>query len=292
MSNKNFNLLTLDFLRYFQGVQSHSLFSEFVAVLSDIKPVLRTYAIRVDRYPLLKKICAKYNLKCEHSNFRVFDDTTISTDNSGHFYVYISKEEQLAKEAKKVEEDIITRKKADYESHLKFSHLMGYPECCFNFFFNKVNLFPAESHMIEFEAYKNTKKFSFYLNNLIRGDHYLISHYPCTYNCRKSIQYAKSVLKSIEKIKPALAIEFKKLLKYPVVKFLKVGHYLRLIEGEIHDNTITYSDCWDTLSFDSKFKKGNKIEVHNSEIKIFRDSVLIDKYKKENEFDGVVFPFR
>jgi hypothetical protein len=284
------NIFDMDFLRPFQGVKSHSLVSEFFAVANGIKPVLRTYAIRPKMYPLLRSICLENGLHTEHSNFMVSDDTNVS-DSGRFFFVYISKDKNLVKEAKEVEERITMGIKNDYEEHLRFSQLMGYPRCCFDFFFENVKKNPT-THLIEFEAHKNTKKFSYLLNNLLRGNEYLISHYPCRYDCPKSMKYAKYVLRLIKETDPELADRFIKILKLPIMKFERTAGYVRFFDGRVEENKIKYSGCWGFETLYRLFEKGNVLLAERKRIKIFRNGVYIDEYKKETERDGIIFDFR
>ncbi len=287
-------IFDIDFLKPFEGIPSHSLFSEFIAVFYGIKPVLRTYAIRPDKYPLLKKICKKFSLFTEYSDFRISskDDTIISP--FGPFvYVYISKSKQLSKEAKKTEEDIFLKRQFFYEKSLRFSQLMGYPKCCFDFFRNYMKNNSHRSDLIEHNIYKNTDgKFSFYLNNLIRGDYYLVSHYPCSYNCELSVIYAKKVLKSIKIVNPEIAGKTLILLKSPVIKFIRRGYFMRFTGAGAQNNEIVYKNCEGDEGLVKKFIKGNRLEVGKKKIKIFKDDLLVDVYDKKNELDGVIFDFK
>lgn len=293
---EKFNIFDIDFLKPFEGIPSHSLFSEFVAVFYDIKPVLRTYAIRPDKLPPLEKICKNYGLFAESSNFRISakDDTVISP--SGPFiYVYISKSKRLVKEAKQIEEKIFIKNQKSHSLFLRFAELMGYPKCCFNFFLNYIRKHSAvRFYLIEYDIHKNTQgNFSFYLNNLVRGDYYLISHHPCSYNCGPSIKYAKKVLSAIRKVNPKIACRIKALLKFPVLKFLNRAQYLRFINGKVKSRAeIIYKISEGDDKLNRKFKKGNRILVGRDKIEIFKDKTLVDIYKKKNELDGVIFDFK
>lgn len=292
---KKYNIFDIDFLRFFEGVPSHSLFPEFVAVSRGIKPVLRTYAIRLDRFNLFKKVCQSYSLFVERSDFRISseDDTRISP--SGPFiYTYISKSKKSAREAKQIEYDIFLKKEISYKKPLRFARLMGYPKCCFDSWWELRGVHsPAETGQVEYRASKRTEgEFSFYLNNLIRGDYYLIAHHPCSYQCQPSIKYAKKVLGAIKAVDPLVAKKIVTLLKFPVIKFLKRGRYLRLIDGHlINGQSVIYRTCEGDESFIQKFIKGNKLQIEKDRIKIFRDNLLVGIYHKRNEFDGVIFPF-
>jgi len=293
MIDSQVNVFDVNFLVPFQGVRSHSLFTELIAVANDIKPVMRTYAILPEKYHILKNVCFKNGLYMEHSNFRLLDDITIVKDDSEKFfYVYISKDKESCKEAKIVEEKIVMGIKNDYEEHLKFSQLMGYPRCCFDFFFEEMKCL-QESHLIEFKAFKNTKSnFSYLLNNLLRGDEYLISHYPCSYDCKESKKYAKKVLESLGILNEKKANDFIKLLKLPVMKFEKVASYVRFIDGKVNKNIVEYSDCWGSEDLCKIFRKGRKIENGKDSIIILNNKIKVGEYRKKSEGDGILFDFK
>jgi hypothetical protein len=219
-------------------------------------------------------------------------EEAIVSDSGHFFFVYISKDKDLVKEAKEVEERIVMGIKNDYEEHLRFSQLMGYPRCCFDFFFQRLKELP-ESHFVEFEAFKNTKnRLSYLLNNLMRGDEYLISHYPCRYDCTESIKYAKRVLEVIKETNPKLADRFIRILKLPVMKFEHTAGYVRFFDGKVEGNKIKYSGCWGFETLYRLFEKGNVLVDEREKIKIFRNDVCIDEYKKRTERDGTIFDFK
>lgn len=284
-----------DFLKPFEGVPTHSLYPEFIAVAGGLKPVLRTYAIRLDRYAALKRILAGHGLVSEHSDFRISpEDDTLLAPGGDSVYVYISRSAALAARAKKCEEGILARKKPSYADSLEFSALMGYPRCCFDFFLKFVTGRPSEpSHLAECEALRNTGSSpSFYLNNLIRGDHYLVSHYPCSYRCGPSLKYAKALLGEMREVRPALAAKLARLLKDPVIKFTGKGSYVRLGGGRAGEGgTVHYRDCDGEARLADRFAKGDSLRTLKSSIKIFKDGLPVDVYRKKNKDDGTIFVF-
>ncbi|HCC49264.1 MAG TPA: hypothetical protein DEQ38_14280 [Elusimicrobia bacterium] len=288
-------LFDRDLLKPFEGVPTHSLYPEFIAVASGLKPVLRTYAIRLDRYAALKKLLAARRLFSERSDFRISsEDDTLLDPQGESAYVYISGSAALAARAKKCEEGILGRRKPSYSDSLEFSKLMGYPRCCFDFFLKFVTGRPPRpSHLAEYEALKNTGGTpSFYLNNLIRGDHYLVSHYPCSYRCGPSVNYARALLGEIRKVRPALAGKLARLLKCPVIKFPEKGSYVRLLGGRAAEGgAVRYRDCDGEAGLAARFAKGDSLRASESRIQIFKNGLPAGAYRRKNKDDGTVFIF-
>ncbi|MDD5145921.1 MAG: hypothetical protein PHF44_03725 [Candidatus Pacebacteria bacterium] len=299
---KKNNIFNGDFLKVFEDMSSHCFVPEFIAVLAGIKPVFRTYAIHVDRYPIFQKICKKYSIFVEFSDFRISSNDWISIVKKSQFvFAYFSKYKKLAKEAKDVEYNIFVKNEKSYKTLLRFSQLMGYPKCCFDFFLSGWKKIISDKtscvrpDQFEYISHQNTKEvFSFYLNNLIKGNnYYLISHLPHSYNCKPSIEYAKKVLTAIKKVNPEIAEKITTILKYPVMKFLNRGQYLRFIKGKVkNDNEIVYEVSEGDDKLNKKFIKGNKILAERTKIKIFKNKKLVDVYNKKNKLDGVIFDFK
>lgn len=287
-----------DFLKAFESSPSYSYFPEFIAVAAGLKPVLRTSAVASKKFPALKKTLGKYGLFCESSDFGLgsADGLTLSPQG-GSVYAYISKSRELAREAKRIEEDIRAKNAGFHEKSLRFSRLMGYPDCCF-YFYERANRLALKAcsrrQDIEYRARQNTSgRFSFYLNNLSRWDGYLVPHFPCSYNCRPSIDYARNVLLVMEDFAPEPALKLAALLKFPVIKFFQPGRYARFIGGRLTSaGTIVYRASIGEGGIGGRFSQGNKVTVGKKEIKIFKDDILIDAYQKENDLDGVIFSFQ
>ncbi len=85
----------------------------------------------------------------------------------------------------------------------KIGILFGYPECCINEyirfsetdFFNKFMKNNNDQPNFLINSYKNTEnkfKFNYLLNNI--SSKRLISHFPCSYECNKSIVIAQTIL--------------------------------------------------------------------------------------------------
>lgn len=192
---------------------------EIIYLLEDIKPCVRQGFYDEE----LKKViefCKKNNLFYELSPYKIVLETTkdeysdkgvkvdMNDSRRGLIFIYISKD-------KKAE-------KANYyeikQDHKNLGLTLGYPECCCDFF---VKFEPEESKKKNdyiMPVLNNSKEpFPFYTNFLAKySDITLLNHFPCSFNCEKSIELAKQHLKVIEKHDKKLAEKFKEILKSDV----------------------------------------------------------------------------
>lgn len=283
-----------DFLRPFQGVPSHSLYPEFLAVAAGLKPVLRTYAVRLDRCSRLAAALAACGLRCERSDFRISGSDDTSLDPAGpSVYVYVSLSARLAAAAKRCEERMLGRREPSYAASLEFSRLMGYPRCCFDAFLRFVRGAPGrDSHFMEYAALRRTKGApSWLLNNLIRGDHYLISHYPCSYRCRPSAKYAAALLAAMRARLPAAAARLEALLRQPVLKFDGKGSYLRLAGGAAAGGGISYAGCGGEAGLVRLFGRGDSMRPLKARVDIYSGADKAGSYRRKSPDDGTAYLF-
>lgn len=135
----------------------------------------------------------------------------------GHFLAYLSRNKKIAEKAKLAEEK---------NNHREAGALLGYPECCCDFF--AVN-FNGESTDLTLKALENSDghEFPFYSNIAARHfDAAMLSHFPHSFGCRPSIRTAKSNFKIIMKEYKPLADIFLMLLKSAAVYTMEEGIFL------------------------------------------------------------------
>ncbi|MFW6383122.1 MAG: radical SAM protein, partial [Nanoarchaeota archaeon] len=205
-------------------------------------------------YKKIQSYCTKLGLKVSHSNFKIVqskNDKCIPFDSKegtkyDTMYIFITKDNETMEEMKKVWDNYpllynseITEKPSPLTVNKLCADLVGYPECCvkeYNKIQSKGQEHPDRLHVEN--SIKNSDTFSYLLNNF-RWDapYYLVSHFPCSYNCEKSKKIAKRVL---EYIKIHHNDYYKKL-----VKFLK--------------SPIIYVDFHSIFSFEDYKAEGNKI---------------------------------
>jgi len=104
--------------------------------------------------------------------------------------------------------------------HRQFGRLLGYPECCISFYEKNIRL-ANEKHQGEFVSLMPTSQdfaYPFYTNNLLRyfGIH-LISHFPCNYHCRPSIEIGMENYRGLLASQPDYMKQVKKSLQTTVL---------------------------------------------------------------------------
>lgn len=181
----------------------------------------------------IKLFLEKYRIKTYLSDFKIlnqidknreFSDKGIKVskdaDVPGKFFMYISKSEKLAKRAKELEAE---------DRHKELGLLLGYPECCCRFFEKNFKTESKKKNDYTLATLRNSNsfKFPFYTNIAIRHmDIALLSHFPCSFQCKKSIKIAKDNLKLIEKYSEEYAAIIKGMLKGGVVYSWDKGIFL------------------------------------------------------------------
>ena len=177
---------------------SRSKAQEIVLLLHEAKEVVRQGFYKKE-LPAVEKFCQGHSLFLVKSKFKVIlDDENQFTNKGvripgqdqrpGMHLVYFSKDETKAYLASYYE--LIN-------DHRKLGLLLGYPECCVDFFCRNFN---ADNSNLELKP-ENP-----YTNIALRNkDLVLISHFPCSSGCDRSIALARKYLRLLEKIDPARA---------------------------------------------------------------------------------------
>jgi len=210
-----------DFSKLFQIFNSNLPPLEIIYVLADLKPCCRVLLNPAKIFEL-NKFCQNNNLHLELSSFKIkkmldkgkggFSNKIKKksiTDEDGLFYAYISKDKNRGEEAKYFEF-------ARNDSY--HGKIMGYPECCIQFYKrNKRNAFKKQGDFMLFCSHE-LKKYPFYNNYALRYFGIsLISHFPCSLDCKKSQNIAKKNLYFLKKNLPEIAKLFEKELKSCVI---------------------------------------------------------------------------
>ena len=183
------------------------------------------------------------------SDFKVIKQNTQSefySDNSikiqknshekGHFFVYLSKDIKIATEAKIAEEN---------NNHKELGKLLGYPECCCDFF---INNFDEKNTDLTLKILGNSNGYEFPFYSNIAGRHFyvaLLSHFPHSFECEPSIEVAKNNLKRIRKKYQQIAEIFSNILQSVVIYTIDEGIFLLRKYEEINEE-ILYSDVLTT----------------------------------------------
>ena len=154
----------------------------------------------------------------------------------GYLFIYLSKNKATAEKAKTAEEN---------NNHKELGLLLGYPECCCEFFeknFSEKNTDLTLKVLESSDGYE----FPFYSNIAARHfDVALLSHFPHSFECKPSIEIAKNNLKTIKKYSDQLAVMFSGILQGVVIYTMEEGIFL-LRKYERINNEIIYSDILTT----------------------------------------------
>lgn len=163
---------------------------EIVLLLQNAKEVVRQGFFDFE-LPCVEQFCQKNNLYLVKSKFKVlFADNDVYSNKGiripeddprpGMYFVYISKDEQKAWLASYYEL---------VQNHTDLGLVLGYPQCCVNFFCSKFAPQNANLEISSKSPYTNLSK---------RGqDLVILSHFPCNPECKGSISIGEKYLQAI-----------------------------------------------------------------------------------------------
>ena len=297
----------------------------FFSVYLGIKPLMDTF-VRYDRFLELQAEAKKHGIIVGHNEvMAVFPEekflkrkerfknlgttklTAVPFDPSrtkSLVHTFISRSRDRIEEARRltwynlfVGEHQLAQPPVD---NFRYGDTLGFPQCCVRFYAAHNGRFTDDGYHWEwktpFEVYKNTRgEFSFLCNH-IPMDHvyFLVHHYPCSYNCPKTMEIAGDLLKGIRKMEPEYAQLIEYHLKLPYLLFNEKKAFA--FEGEIKGNRIYYCN-WHFLG-DSRdletYKEitmGNIVEVNDENIIIYNGNEEITRYKQEGNYEGKIYRF-
>ena len=177
-----------------------------------------------------------------------------------NIYFYISKQNSLIDKLIKYDKVLNIK---------KIGKMLHYPTCCINKFNKNVehNCYSEQELLVSAYDYsKNKMQFPFYLNYGTFGKT-LILHYPCAYNCKKSIDLAKINLSLVKKV----SFEFYK----KIISYLKKPVFIN--ENAIvyfKDSGISIGKKYNSKEFIVKGRDYKNIEIFEKGIKA--DNVFIE----------------
>ena len=166
---------------------------EIILLLHDAKPVIRQ-GFYEHELEAIEEFCRRNRLFFSKSAFKVLlDDKNIYSNKGiqipehdprpGMFFVYISKEELKSWLANYFEL---------MDNHQGLGTLLGYPDCCIDFFCRNFSPTKTDLQLPSTNPYTNLSK--------REDDLVLLSHFPCSSECNKSIVLAKNYLKILKTI--------------------------------------------------------------------------------------------
>jgi len=262
---------------------SRQTLPEFIALLEDVKKVIRI-SESLKSYPVFVNMLEKMGLSAEHSDFgyslRYDGNYERVYDSPDRVFVYISKDRQLAKDAKDAE---------SRRDDKGLGRILGFPECCTDFYMDRIKDAKVHPDFIR-ESHINTRgKHNHLINNCFYDSDLdfassLVFHFPCSYSCRESIVRAKRLLGKIRDWMPDEAALMERRLKMPVIYFYP--HEFFVLKGENNaqektqdrtENIIDYDGFYSWLghktsqSIASEFRWANRAILDGTTIRLFRD---------------------
>ena len=264
---------------------------EILYVMEDAKPSARVLC-HEDNLETTSKFLVENRIKFEVSDFKVVKENTASSfysDKSimldrgsktkGHLILYVSKDEGLAKSAKKFEKE---------QNHKQLGLALGYPECCCDFF--EKNFSEAKTDLT-LESLKNSDgidgmKFPFFNNIAARHfDIALLIHFPHSFMCDKSQKMADNYLKILEKTNKSISKAFVDTLKCGVLYTETDGVFL-LRDYKIEQNNFLFRSAVGT-----KINRIYRLLASSRKVKVFgKNSVEINEIRIEgNDVGFMIF---
>ncbi|MDA1196957.1 MAG: hypothetical protein O2779_03275 [Nanoarchaeota archaeon] len=214
---------------------------EIFYVFHDYKPTSRimVHDAKVEEY---KQLMDKLNLQCTLSDFKIqkqqsvdySDKGTISTTNKpGYRFMYVAKHHPSIHRLKTLEQQ---------QNHKELGIALGYPECCCSFFEQHFKEQSKKSNDYTLLTLENSKPpFPFQTNIAARHfDHALVSHFPCSFNCKHSIEIANNNRTLLKEKEPKILEEIEKDLKSAVIYDEPQGIFL-LYNAKEQEKKIHYN---------------------------------------------------
>ncbi|MBN1156340.1 hypothetical protein JXA85_01895 [Candidatus Woesearchaeota archaeon] len=194
---------------------------EALYVINGLKPVARM-SFSENYVPVIRNFCQNNNLAFETSDFKIMMNfkgnystkgSIVPADDSvaGHLFVYISMKDELAGKAKQAEAK---------QNVGEFGRLLGYPSCCVDFFKRNKPDEEKKSNDYVVPAMANSRGNVFSYYNNIFGRYFdlvLLSHCPCSFDCKKSIGLARKHEETISNYDGELKERIKRFLKSAVI---------------------------------------------------------------------------
>lgn len=297
----------------FYGGDFVSSSADLIAVKYGIKKVARIEYNDENELENYKKALKK------HSLYGICSDEKLL----GKYNLYISESKKLAFQAKKTDPSfkIINQNKLFTEvvdDVREFGRLLSYPDCCVKKYIeNALN----NVTITQSEIFTNLpKEINFPFNNSLNGlsNYYLSFHFPCSFNCKKTLIYQKRIFDKIKQDSPLFAQALESYLRNPYLVFLDsaLGNmYVSwdnrkgfILNGEIHGNELSYSQIiyfktqypdyekdetkdMRLSSLSDKIIEGNKIIFTKDGFRVLKNKSLLYQFKNTESLRAYLFNF-
>jgi hypothetical protein len=266
----------------------------YMALIFGFKPLMDDW-IHKDRMDAFKKACRGYGIHVREDivfhNVRkeqIPDDvkgrqmlTTTSvyglpleTQTNDEVHVFLSRNKNNLKKAMWypviIGNRVIFGPRID---HLKYGRVLGYPDCCINFF-RTFNNWIRYSHL--YETLRHTDGRPHFVCNPFLKDTVFsyIYHMPCSYRCVKTIRLCTGLRKVLLKNEPAYVERTDRYLKMPFLVFYEKKSYM--FEGRLKGTTLKYSHAYFTThdtrqdTYGPCLKRADRIQLQGRTLVLFR----------------------
>lgn len=213
---------------------------------------------------------SNFKLKKINNKDSFYSDKSIKINKDslekGYLVLYISKIKELCEKAKAYEGN---------NMHFELGMVLGYPKCCCEFFAEN---FSKKNYDLTLNILKNSKGFEFPFYANIAARHFdvsLLNHFPCSFDCKFSINIAEENLNIIKGYSKRLSEIFENTMKSAVLYTQDNGIFL-LKNHKKAGNEIVFEDVSATaknqlynLLINNKnigIINKNKIKMDNAEI--------------------------
>lgn len=297
-------------IKQFNGSNFVDSSPDLIAVKYGIKKVTRIPCNNLNEFWELKKGLERNLLKVVCSDEKLF----------GKLNMYISKFENLAEKAKEIDPSFkIINHNKNFEDILddvyQFGELLSYPQCCIKKYIENV----SKNVKVSKDSLKVSIKINFLFNNILNGvsNHYLSFHFPCSFDCEKTLDYQRKIFNKIEEVSPHFAKEIKQYLQNPYLIFLDPSFDNMFVswdnrkgfifDGFVKNNSLIYSrvvyfktiypDC-KTDEVNKKFrlliekiKEGNKIIFGIDKFQIYKNKIFLHEFENKENMQSFLFNF-
>ena len=261
---------------------------EVLYVIENIKPCARilVFEDELDKVigflneSKIHAVASDFKVMKQNTQSEFYSDKSVKIEKNaaqkGYFFVYLSKSKEKTEKAKLMEAN---------SRHEELGLLLGYPQCCCEFFEKNFN---DENTDLTLNTLENSNgyEFPFYTNIAARHfDVALLSHFPHSFECKPSIEIAKNNLKIIQKHSTQIAELFTNILQSVVIYTLEEGIFI-LRKYEKTDNEIIYSDILTTAKSKLYFLLSSNKELNIIDKNHF---VVSDIDIKGNQYGVMVF---
>ncbi len=299
----------------------------FAGVYLGIKPLMDTF-ITMEVFLKLREVCAPHGILVEHNDImacqpdevflrrqerlRSLGTTKLQAlpfdpEKKGSLvHTFISRSKEMVEEARRLTwynlfVDNIQLMQPVLDNY-RYGATLGFPRCCVSFYsLHNGSIFDGRQSWgfnTPHEVYDNTRGDFSFLCNYIPMDHryFLIHHYPCSYNCPKTMGLAGKLLSGIRSLEPGLAERIEETLKLPYLVFGEKRAFA--FEGRILDgNSISYSrfrfigEARDLRDY-REITQGSRVEVKDGRVHVYDGAKKLACYPDREPYKGRIYSFK